>query len=179
MVFDIEEVGGEGLDFNFQINKDQFEINQADLYVNSDIEVNGCLTRVGDDIYLKGKVVTELVMNCSRCLDLLFHSVDSNLKSHFVPSDHGCVSAGEVELHVSDIDKEVYEDHRIDLTQSIRDGILLAVPVVCLCRDDCKGICSQCGKNLNQGSCKCSNESFVDPRLEVLKDFKNKFKEGG
>ena len=174
MVFDIEEVGGEGLDFNFQINKDQFEINQADLYVNIDIEVNGCLTRVGDDIYLKGKVMTELVMNCSRCLDLLFHSVDSNLKSHFVPSDHGCVSAGEVELHVSDIDKEVYENHRIDLTQSIRDGILLAVPVVCLCSSDCRGLCSNCGENLNQGSCRCLIESVADSRLDILKKLKDK-----
>ena len=179
MVFDIEEVSGGGLDFSFQINKDQFEINQADLYVNIDIEVDGCLTRVGDDIYLKGKVVTELVMNCSRCLDSVFHPVDSDLKSHFIPPDQRHVSAGEIELYASDIDTEVYEDHRIDLTQSVRDGILLAVPVICLCREDCKGICSQCGKNLNQGFCKCSNEPFVDPRLEVLREFKDKFKEGG
>ena len=179
MIFDIEEVGSEGLDFNFQIKKDQFGINQADLYLNIDIKVNGCLTRVGNDIYLKGKVITELVMNCSRCLDLLFHPVDSSLKSLFVPNDHGRVLAGEVELNASDIDTEVYKGNQIDLTQSVRDGILLAAPVICLCRDDCNGICSQCGKNLNHGSCKCSTERFIDPRLEVLKEFKNKFKEGG
>ena len=84
-----------------------------------------------------------------------------------------------MELHASDIDAEVYENQQIDLTQSIRDSILLAVPVICLCEENCKGICSQCGKNLNQRLCKCENESFTDLRLKSLKTFKDKFVKGG
>ena len=179
MVFDLEEIGDEDLSFSLFLNKDQLEIDQAGLSVKVDIAVSGCLTRVGEDVHLKGKVMTDVVASCSRCLDTLSYPISSDLKSHFVPSNDRCVSAGEVELHASDIDTEVYENQQIDLTQSVRDSILLAVPVICLCKQDCKGICSQCGKNLNQGLCKCSNESFVDPRLEVLKVFKNKLVEGG
>ena len=178
MVFDIEEISDGGLNFSLLLNKDQLEIDQAGLSVNVDIAVSGSLTRVGDDVYLKGKVMTDVVASCSRCLDTLSCPIDSDLKSHFVSPDR-YISAREVELHASDIDTEVYENQQIDLTQSVRDGILLAVPVICLCKENCKGICSQCGKNLNQGLCKCSNESFVDPRLEALRVFKNKFVEGG
>ena len=124
-------------------------------------------------------VITNVVSSCSRCLDKLSYPIDSNLKSHFVSSNHSCIIPGDVELHASDIDTEVYENQQIDLTQSVRDGILLAVPVVCLCKEACKGICSQCGNNLNHSHCKCINESFADPRLEVLKVFKNKFVGGG
>jgi len=178
MVFDLEEIGDEDLSFSLFLNKDQLEIDQAGLSVKVDIAVSGYLTRVGEDVHLKGKVMTDVVASCSRCLDTLSYPIDSDLKSNFVSPDR-YISAREVELHASDIDIEVYENQQIDLTQSVRDGILLAVPVICLCKENCKGICSQCGKNLNQGLCKCLNESFVDPRLEALRVFKNKFVEGG
>ena len=174
MVFDIEQVGEEGLAFKFQIYKDQFEIDQEDCSLNKDVDVNGFLFRVGDDINLKGNVNTELTLECSRCLNQFVYPVDSRMKAHFVPSNHDSNLSGKVELHVSDIDTEVYKDKRIDLTQSIRDRILLMVPVVCLCTDDCKGICPQCGININEGSCECVSDSSIDPRLEVLKNLKNK-----
>ena len=179
MVFGIEEIGDEGLCFNFVLKKDQLEIDQGGLSVNVDITVNGSLNRIDDDVYLKGTVMTSVVASCSRCLDTLSYPVDSDLKSHFVPSDDRPTSKRDVELHASDIDTEIYENQQIDLTQSIRDSILLAVPVICLCKENCKGICSQCGKNLNQRLCKCENESFTDPRLESLKIFKDKFVKGG
>ena len=179
MVFGIEEIGAEGLSFSLVLKKDQLEIDQAELSVNADIIFKGSLNRIDDDIYLKGTVMTSVVASCSRCLDTLSYPVDSDLKSHFVPSDDRSTSKRDVELHASDIDAEVYENQQIDLTQSVRDSILLAVPVICLCKEDCKGICSQCGKNLNQGLCKCENESFTDPRLESLKTLKINLLDGG
>jgi len=179
MLFGIEEIGDEGLCFSLILKKDQLEINQAGLSVNVDITVNGSLNRIDDDVYLKGTVMASVIASCSRCLDTLSYPIDSDLKSHYVPSDNQFISKRDVELHASDIDAEVYENQQIDLTQSIRDSILLAVPVICLCKENCKGICSKCGHNLNQGRCECENESFVDPRLESLKNFKDKFVKGG
>ena len=179
MVFGIEEIGDKGLCFSLVLKKDHLEIDQEGLNVNVDITINGSLTRIGDDVYLKGTVMTSVDASCSRCLDTLSYPIDSDLKSHFVPSLDQYTSERDVELHASDIDAEVYENQQIDLTQSIRDSILLAVPVICLCNEDCKGICSLCGKNLNQGLCKCKNESFTDPRLESLKTLKINLLDGG
>ena len=179
MVFNIEEVGAQGLHFNFKIKKEQLEIDNAGFDTNIDIDVSGCLTRLGNDVYLEGKVATELIINCSRCLDLLKHTIDSNFKTHFMPSNPELLLDGEIELRISDIDTESYDEHRINLTQSVRDGLLLAVPAICLCSIDCKGICFQCGKKLNYEVCECLDRSFVDPRLDVLKIIKNKIIEGG
>jgi uncharacterized protein len=179
MVFGIEEIGEGALCISLVLKKDQLEVDQTGLNVNVDITVNGSLNRIDDDVYLNGTVMTSVVASCSRCLDTLSYPINSDLKAHFVPPDDRFTSERDVELHASDIDAEVYENQQIDLTQSIRDSILLAVPVICLCKENCKGICSQCGKNLNQGLCKCENEPFTDPRMESLKIFKDKFIKGG
>ena len=179
MVFNIEEVGAQGLYFNFKINKEQLEIDKLGFDTNIDIDVTGCLTRIDNDIYLEGKVATELIINCSRCLDLLIHTIDSNFKTHFIPSNSEILLDGEIELSTSDIDTEFYEERRINLIQSVRDVLLLAVPGILLCSNDCKGICSRCGKKLKYEACECFDSSFVDPRLDVLKIIKNKIIEGG
>ena len=179
MVFNIEEVDAQGLHFNFKTNKEQLEIDKAGFDTNIDIDVSGCLTRVGNDIYLEGKVATELIINCSRCLDLLIHTIGSDFKTHFIPSNPKLLLDGELELSTADIDTEFHDEHSLNLRQSVRDGLLLAVPVICLCSNDCKGICFQCGKKLNYEACECFDRSFVDPRLDVLKIIKNKIIEGG
>ena len=161
MVFDLEDVGDNGLDFKFQINKDQFEIDHEDCSLNTDIDVNGYLFRVGDEIYFKGSLKTELVLKCSRCLDHFQHSIESKLVTHFVPKNQDSSLNGEIELHLSDIDVETYVGKRIDLTQSIRDKIFLDIPVICLCMGDCQGICQKCGVNLNKKNCVCIDDIYI------------------
>ena len=178
MVFAIEEIGEEGLVFKFFLKKDQIVIGQADLNLNDDVAVKGTLTRIDDNVYLKCGVTTSVVTSCSRCLDALSYPIDSELKAHFAPIDNRLTSLNEVELHASDIDVELYEKQQIDLTQSVRDGILLTVPTISLCEEGCKGLCSQCGKNLNHAFCKCLDESSTDPRMKILKVLKDQFAKG-
>lgn len=61
----------------------------------------------------------------------------------------------------------------IRLEAEIRDYALLAIPMKKLCKEDCKGLCLECGKNLNEGACSCGNHD-VDPRWLPLKELKNK-----
>ena len=58
---------------------------------------------------------------------------------------------------------------KLDLDELVYTEVLLSLPMKHLCRDDCKGICFNCGKNLNEGSCNCSTRE-VDPRLQALAD---------
>ena len=57
----------------------------------------------------------------------------------------------------------------LDLTEALREQILLALPMQPLCRADCQGLCVQCGKNLNEGTCDCVQDT-IDPRLVKLKE---------
>jgi uncharacterized protein len=60
------------------------------------------------------------------------------------------------------------EEHLVDLTERLREAVILAIPFVALCRDDCQGLCPQCGADLNAGPCGCA-EDQVDPRWEPLR----------
>mgnify|MGYP001091754997 FL=1 len=55
----------------------------------------------------------------------------------------------------------------LDLEELARTDILLELPTKVLCSEDCKGLCSQCGKNLNEGECSCEKKQ-IDPRLAIL-----------
>jgi uncharacterized protein len=62
----------------------------------------------------------------------------------------------------------VTDDGYLDITHPLREQIIVSIPIRPLCRPDCRGLCSQCGQNLNHGPCNCSKDD-LDPRLAVLK----------
>ena len=61
-------------------------------------------------------------------------------------------------------------DFKLELDDIVISDILLSLPQKNLCKDDCKGLCQICGKNLNEGDCSCEKRE-IDPRLEMLKQF--------
>jgi hypothetical protein len=60
----------------------------------------------------------------------------------------------------------------IDLSDDARQTVLLALPLKHLCREDCRGLCPQFGRNLNEGTCDC-RETRLDGRWDKLKEFQN------
>ena len=95
--------------------------------------------------------------DCDRCA--------AKVKKHFdVPVEH-CLVA-ELQNEDDPGDFIVAENMQLDLTQLILEDIYLYLPTKLLCRDDCKGVCPQCGANLNETSCNCKKE--IDPRWEGL-----------
>ena len=58
----------------------------------------------------------------------------------------------------------------------VYNEILMRFPMKTLCREDCKGLCLKCGKNLNEGECGCDRAS-LDPRMSAIRDIFNNFKE--
>jgi uncharacterized protein len=66
----------------------------------------------------------------------------------------------------------VAEDMQLDVEELMNDDIVLWVPTKFLCKKDCKGLCDQCGQNLNEGSCQCK-ATKGDPRLAVLESLLN------
>lgn len=68
---------------------------------------------------------------------------------------------------IEDDDVIVLSDMKLDLYEFVRTEVILSIPSKHLCREDCRGICPECGKNLNNGKCSCRTES-IDPRLQIL-----------
>jgi uncharacterized protein len=115
-------------------------------------------TRTGEGIYLSGRLNSLIETECTRCLDTVHVPISFQLDDlfYYPPS-----SAPPGELSVG-------EEGIIDLAPLIRELSLLEIPMQVYCREGCKGICVQCGKNLNEGPCDCVFDD-VDPRLAALR----------
>ena len=123
------------------------------------ITLDGELYLTGDIIELEGKVLTKVNLPCSRCLVSFNHNVDLQIHEKFSTNPDN-----------KDDDEIIFiEGDTIDVTDIIKNNILLSLPIKKLCKDDCKGLCQYCGTNLNIANCNCRNEDF-DPRLDKLKD---------
>jgi uncharacterized protein len=119
---------------------------------------------------LSGRVRTRLELPCSRCLEPFDVDIDAPFDLRYEPQPGGA-DEGEHELGDADFDAAYYVDDQIDLGQLIQERIYLALDMKPLCSDDCKGLCSNCGTNLNRGTCSCDTH-WEDPRLTALRALK-------
>ncbi len=162
--------------FELIAKPDFVKVDPEEGILKQDVCVQGSLSKVGREIFLKGSISTEMELICSRCLEPLNYKIRSKISSRYVPGQEAGNQDTDVELHASDIEVEYYSDGRIDLTQTVYDQMMLSLPLARLCREDCQGICSQCGVNRNKKNCQCSDKGSIDPRLAVLKTLKDKLK---
>jgi uncharacterized protein len=117
---------------------------------------------------LSGHVSGTLELACSRCLEPFRLPVDMPFDLRYVPRSEN-TGEGEREVEEDDLTTAFYSDEQIDLGQLMLEQFHLALPMKPLCREDCRGLCPQCGTNLNTGACEC-RQSWVDPRLAALKE---------
>jgi uncharacterized protein len=96
--------------------------------------------------------------------------VDAPFDIRYLPFSEAS-SEPEREVEEEDLGTSFYRDDRIDLNELLREQFYLALPMKPLCQEGCKGLCSQCGTNLNLGSCDCA-PVWEDPRLAALKGLK-------
>jgi uncharacterized protein len=119
---------------------------------------------------LVGGVQTTLELLCGRCLEPFTQAVDQTFDLRYQPHSEN-TGEGEREIEEDDLTTAFYENDEIDLGHLMQEQFLLALPMKPLCGEDCQGLCSVCGTNLNTDSCACKRE-WEDPRLAVLKKLK-------
>src|SRR5262245_16032695 len=123
---------------------------------------------------LAGSVSTTLELTCSRCLEPFALPVDAAFDVRYLPQSEN--TGDEREVEEDDLSDAFYRDEVIDLGQLMDEQFYLALPMKPLCRDECKGLCPNCGTNLNDATCDCQVR-WEDPRLAGLKAFTNRDKD--
>ncbi len=124
-------------------------------------------------IRLHGRFSTVLWLQCGRCLTEFSLAVSAPFEVLLMPpkAANGAVQEGqEVQLAEADLVVTPLEGDRINVTEWVREQLLLEVPLVPLCKVDCSGLCATCGADLNTGPCEC--DAPVDPRFAVLAKLK-------
>lgn len=147
------------------------DFHEEDIQLDDDIEVIGPIDghvrmrRTNQGLLVDGWVELTLELSCNRCLKSFEQPMHVDFEEQFYPTVD--VITG-MPLDPFDEDEifPIDAHHEVDLTEAVRQNVLLALPMVTICREDCKGLCPQCGHDLNLGPCECKPE--VDARLSVL-----------
>ena len=171
MRIELEKLGGGRGDFAHVYQPDELDPLDERVSLAGPAEVKGRVRRTGVAVAVDGHIDTQVKVECDRCLKPVELPVSADFALEYITgSDYESSSAAalsEEEMSVS-----VFDGQSIDVDEIVNEQILLAVPARTLCREDCKGICPECGIDLNTGQCNCASQD-VDPRWAALKGFQN------
>jgi uncharacterized protein len=129
---------------------------------------------VVSDIRLRAKYQGNVEVSCARCLDPVEHALKGDFDLIFRPLG---VDQGPAEHSITTDETEIgyYHKSGLVLEDVLREQVLLSLPARTLCRQDCKGLCPRCGRNLNSEACTCDT-AVVDPRWSALSDLGSRIK---
>jgi len=133
MKVNIHEIPKDGLFLEETQSGTALDIEREDLEFNQPVEIKAEVKRGFDSVDIHMEINSRMKFSCGRCLTAGFMPIAKTIDATLAIGDEKIV----------------------DLTQIAREEIILDYPSVLLCREDCKGLCAKCGKNLNQGQCLC------------------------
>ncbi|GAK61438.1 hypothetical protein U27_01338 [Candidatus Vecturithrix granuli] len=151
-----------------------FDAQQCDLpreigMLVTPIHLDAQVRKVREEVVIEGQVLAWIQMSCARCLKPHQVHLDDSFEVKYLPYPKELDSVEEIELNETDMSIIYYTGEDINLTELVREQVLLLLPVKPLCKTDCAGLCPSCGKDLNEGPCFCAKKP-VDHRFAVLKD---------
>src|SRR5215475_2197939 len=167
----LDAIQDEPLSFAAPLHLGVAAFDREPLKAISPLEISGEVSRIDGGYALSARLVYEGELECSRCLASYPFREDETFSLVLYP--RRAAAADEVELAKDDLDALFYVDPVIPLAPIAEERVQMALPMKPLCRPDCKGLCAECGKDLNQGPCGCAHEAF-DPRWEALRALKEK-----
>jgi uncharacterized protein len=170
----VDDITAEGRELSF--SEPEQEINRTlargtlhEYLVKAPLEVWVSYYRAGTEIFINGTLDAATTAACSRCAE------DFDLSSHrrfrYVLAPKVMSDKSDFALRAEDLEFSFYQGDEIDLTPLIREQALLAMAERPLCREECRGLCPQCGANLNQADCGCVIGG-LEPRLTALQNLK-------
>ncbi len=172
MIIDLVKLGEKQIKFDFELKPNEIDLESEFVNLKDEVSFKGKLDNRGARVEIQGEISADVEINCHRCLKAVSHKIENDLETAFITAEN-YTEDQEIELEIKDLDVSIFEGGKIDLKEIAREQILLALPTQVLCREDCKGLCEQCGANRNLIDCKCE-EDEVDPRWSALRKLKIK-----
>jgi uncharacterized protein len=183
----IDEIKEAGLERAWDVTREQMDEyvrdDRAGYRAGGPAHVAARLDRLGRRVRLRAHAGADLTCPCGRCLAPVRVTVPVDFDLTLVPAEDTPVPQGgsqredRAEGHAGgsfaprDVEEETYEGKVIDLDPIVREQVLLALPGYPVCQEGCKGLCSVCGANLNEGDCGCDRR-VPDPRWAGLEKMK-------
>ncbi len=165
----VSDIPEEGLTHDFDLPveiKDDLQKEAAHVTIK--------VRRLDDRVFFEGSASMSALFVCSRCLREFTSLLKVRFSEEYLPVPEA-VAGAENKLADKEPGFSYYSNDEIEIDGLIREQLLLATPMKPLCKEDCCGICSNCGKDLNEGLCGCKNNR-IDPRWMPLKKLKESLK---
>lgn len=145
---------------SYDLEAAELELRPDELDLDGSVSLEGYISNVGDVLVLEAVMTARVRRSCGRCLRDFTADARAEVMEKYFPARAENVGQ----------DAFVYDSDIIDITEPLREGLLLAEPIQALCSLECKGLCSVCGADINDGDCGCDRFS-ADPRLAALEQF--------
>ena len=170
MRIELEKLDQTGGKFSRTYQTHDLKFDEHELTLVEPVTVNGRIRRKGLEVELHGNLSTKVAVSCGRCLKSVELPIEVEFTERFTPAVTW-KDEEQHELSEEDLDLAAFDGEGVELDDLVREEIMLAMPGVVLCSEDCKGLCPNCGADFNAGSCDCATEQ-IDSRWEKLKDLK-------
>ncbi len=173
MFIEIKDLEPEPLHVRHVFQTEEIDFSHEDAALKQPVTADFTLDHKNSELHISGTVETVIRSKCSRCTKEFTRDISVEYDLSYLPQPVWPDENGELELKYEDMEVAFYDGIVFDVNMMIREQIALAIPMKLICREDCKGLCYQCGADLNDGICSCSKKTG-DPRLSVLLEFKKK-----
>lgn len=151
----------ESSSFSGAYTLDTLEIGPDTYTITTPVTWSVTVTNTGGAFLMSGSAHAHAVCACARCAEDAHYELESEIEEYIlIHPDPELEEDDEIDYLV------LPEDHEIDMAPIVECALILDLPLVPLCRDDCKGVCPDCGQNLNEGTCDCAQK-----RAEVNAEF--------
>lgn len=170
MIIDLIAMENSPHRFATTVAPENIELESEGVKLKSAARIEAAVTRHIAQADVKGEIAAEVEMECSRCLLPIEKTLKFSFSVGFVAPENYS-EAKETELRADDLEIAILDDNKIRVAELVREQILLNLPAQIYCREDCRGLCAQCGANRNLIDCQCE-EKEVDPRWSALKGLK-------
>lgn len=163
---DLRELARGPVETRGELKQDDPALEGLDVALREPVAVSGRLQAISEGrFYWQGRATTVIQGECRRCLTPVSSPLSLEIGALFTQDAEG--------LDDPDSYTVAPDASEVDVTPAVREELLLAAPRYAVCREDCKGLCAQCGKDLNAGPCGCEP---VDARWQPLKALKDKLR---
>ena len=177
----VDRIPDEGIAIMTQVPIDRFPglrdlHREESVHFLSPVQLEIQVRWVSHFVEAAGFLRTSIQLSCSRCIGDYSQTLSVPFRATFTGATESPDTdrdETDIELTAEAIDLFRFHGKEIDLMEPVQEQILLSLPLKPLCMEDCKGLCSRCGENLNKGECRCGKQA-VDPRLAVLAQLKLK-----
>ena len=182
----LTEITADGLSLVGEVTAEDLDLAEDDAVLTGPLAVSLDLTKIEGLVAVTGVLEGTIVRQCVRCLKEYEDPLAFSVRAAFIPEPKSeprhpkridprktRAEVLEVELEEDPDDQYHYQGNQLELAPMLREHVILSAPMQPLCGDNCLGLCPQCGKNLNEGSCLCAPEPPI-PTFRVLQGMKRK-----